>query len=64
VGGARGSTAAALNAGYHVAYPIGAALVAVAIAVAMSVLRPRTTVAEQRKITIEPSTATPCADAA
>jgi EmrB/QacA subfamily drug resistance transporter len=34
------SAAAALNAGYHLAYLIGAALVAVAIVVALAVLRP------------------------
>jgi MFS family permease len=36
------STAAALNAGYHLAYVIGAALVAVAIVVAVRVLRSET----------------------
>ena len=36
------STAAALNSGYHVAYLIGAALVAIAIVTALTVLRPAT----------------------
>ena len=36
------STAAALNSGYHLAYLIGAALVAIAIATALTVLRPAT----------------------
>ena len=35
------SSAAALNAGYHLAYLIGAALVGVAIVLALTVLRPR-----------------------
>jgi hypothetical protein len=34
------STAAALNGGYHVAYLVGAALVAVTIVVTLTVLRP------------------------
>ena len=34
------STASALNSGYHIAYLIGAALVAVAIVTALAVLRP------------------------
>jgi MFS family permease len=49
------SAAAALNSGYHVAYLIGAALVAVAIVMALTVLRPRTGAA---------TTATPCPDPA
>jgi MFS family permease len=40
------STASALNSGYHLAYLIGAALVAVAIVVALRVLRPETPAAE------------------
>jgi len=35
------STASALNSGYHLAYMLGAALVAVAVLVALTVLRPR-----------------------
>jgi len=50
------STAAALNAGYHVAYLIGAALVAVALAVAVGVLRTGapTAAAEAAQIRAEP----------
>jgi len=36
------SVASALNSGYHLAYLISAALVAVAAVVALTVLRPRT----------------------
>jgi MFS family permease len=41
------STAAALNSGYHLAYLIGAALVAVAIVVAVRVLRSESPAADQ-----------------
>jgi EmrB/QacA subfamily drug resistance transporter len=44
------STAAALNAGYHLAYLIGAALIAIAVVAALAVLRPR-----DRKATAEPA---------
>ena len=41
------STAAALNSGYHLAYLIGAGLVAVAVLIAVTVLRSDTTVAAE-----------------
>jgi hypothetical protein len=44
--GAGRSTAAALNGGYHLAYLIGAALVLVAIAVAVTVLQSERAAAE------------------
>jgi EmrB/QacA subfamily drug resistance transporter len=52
-----GSTASALNSGYHLAYLIGAALVAVAIVVAVRVLRPETPAAENgtEQIRAEPA---------
>jgi EmrB/QacA subfamily drug resistance transporter len=55
---ARGeSTASALNSGYHLAYLIGAALVAVAIVVAVRVLRPEAPAAENEteQIRAEPA---------
>jgi EmrB/QacA subfamily drug resistance transporter len=47
------STASALNSGYHVAYLIGAGLVAVAVAIAVGVLR--TGAPEQAQIRAEPA---------
>jgi MFS family permease len=41
------STASALNSGYHLAYLIGAALVAVAIVVALGVVRSETATAQK-----------------
>jgi EmrB/QacA subfamily drug resistance transporter len=58
------STTAALNAGYHVAYLTAAALVAAAIALALTVLRPRSSAAGQPGVTVGPTTATPCSEAA
>jgi MFS family permease len=53
---ADGETAAsALNAGYHVAYLIGALLVAVAIVVAVTVLRPPLPAARQEHGQLEPA---------
>jgi MFS family permease len=42
-----GSTASALNSGYHLAYLVGAALVVVAIAIAASVLQPEIVAADE-----------------
>ena len=47
------TTASALNSGYHLAYLIGAALVAVAIVAALTVLRPGTVAAPQGKGDVE-----------
>jgi sugar phosphate permease len=58
------STAAALNGGYHVAYLVAAALVAAAIALAVTLLRPRCSVAEPPGAAIEPRAATACPEAA
>jgi glycine cleavage system pyridoxal-binding protein P len=58
------STAAALNGGYHVAYLISAAVVAVATAVALSLLRSPTTVDADSNATSASRTGTPCAEAA
>jgi hypothetical protein len=46
-----GSTAAALTSGYHLAFIVGAGLVAGAIAVAVSVLRPVEAAAEGAEVT-------------
>ncbi len=58
------SAAAALNSGYHVAYLIAAGLVAAAIALTLTVLRPRASGAAAPKLAVESRTATPCAEAA
>jgi hypothetical protein len=49
-----GSTASALNSGYHLAYLIGAALVIVAITVALTVLNPGVVSMEGEEAEIEP----------
>jgi hypothetical protein len=51
------STASALNSGYHLAYLIGAALVAVAIVVALRVLRVETPAEDGDEV--EPSASEP-----
>jgi EmrB/QacA subfamily drug resistance transporter len=53
------STAAALNSGYHLAYLIGAALVAVAVVVALAALRSRGTEQEDPTATAEAAHAQP-----
>jgi EmrB/QacA subfamily drug resistance transporter len=58
------STVAALNGGYHVAYLIGAALVVVAIAVAVTVLRPLRAAGAESTMTIEPASVVPCPEGA
>jgi EmrB/QacA subfamily drug resistance transporter len=52
------SLASALNSGYHLAYLIGAGLVVVATAVALTVLRP------ERESAVRRTAAEPCADVA
>jgi EmrB/QacA subfamily drug resistance transporter len=47
-------TAAALDSGYHVAYLIAATLVAAAIVLALTALRPRTATAREPKTFVEP----------
>jgi hypothetical protein len=58
------STTAALNGGYHLAYLVAAALVAAAIALAVTLLRPRSSVANLPDAAIEPRAPTPCPEAA
>jgi hypothetical protein len=53
--------ASALNSGYHLAYLIAAGMVLLAIAIALTVLRPRPAVAEAPAIAIEPLPAVPWA---
>jgi MFS family permease len=48
-----GSSAAALNSGYHLAYLIGAALVAIAIVVAVAVLRPEKVAAAEQDAEVD-----------
>ena len=57
-------TAAALNAGYHVAYLAAAALVAAAIALALAVLRPRRAAPVHHGVTAGRAVAAPCSEAA
>jgi EmrB/QacA subfamily drug resistance transporter len=58
------STAAALNAGYHLAYLIAAALIAAAIALALTTLHSTAPDDDEQATIVDLPAATPCAEAA
>jgi MFS family permease len=62
--GAGESTAEAVNAGYHLAYLVGAGLVAVAVVLAIAVLRPASQAEHDDAPRIEPGEPEPLREAA
>jgi EmrB/QacA subfamily drug resistance transporter len=55
---------AALNAGYHLAYLVAAVAVAAAISLALTLLRPRSSISARRKQPLDLNAAAPCPETA